>query len=343
MNRTVRVVAAFAVVLVCAGVYAPRANARKRGADSATTQEAAALFARAKALADMMAPDALPYSLQIRVTGEGQLAAYPEGTYSVQFVSSSEFREDVAFGGAHFSAGANGDSTNQWRLDEGSHDGLLEEVFLRSLAYAYAPTALELSGAKVRVTRRNENGVRLECVEEESPLSKEACFDSSSGALRAVLDDPGFVYQYDDFLSWGKHLAPTKILVFANNALILKASVELLVTLAGPKAQLSNFAPPAGAVTAQPKESCGVQQARLISSAIPSFPRGAGAPDGNGSVLFWGEIDKSGQIEDAIVMHSAGAAYDKAALRAMKQWRYAPTTVCGQPRPTPGTFRIAFR
>lgn len=343
MNRTFRAVAALAMVLVC--VRASQANGRKRAETfDKARKAAAALFAHANELANMMAADTPPYSLRIRVTGTGQLIGYPEGTYAVQFVSPSEFRESAAFGEAHFSEGAHGESANRWRVDGNARRGLLEDIFLRSLTYAYSPTALEFNGAKVSVTRRQEHGANLECVQqEENPLTKKACFDKSSGALRAALDDPGFVYQYDDFLSWGKHLAPTTILVFANNALIMRATVETLVTLSPQQAQLANFAPPAGAAKLQPQESCSVQQARLISSAIPNFPRDAGTPGGNGSVLFWGEIDENGQIEDAIVMQSAGKAYDQAALQAMKQWRYAPRKVCGEPVATPGAFRIAFR
>lgn len=343
MNRAFRAGAALIVFCVCACVCSLHAIGRNGRDNSATAGKASALFSWAKTLADMMSSDTLPYTLRIRVTGEGQLSGYPNGTYDVEFVSPSEFRQDASFGGAHFSAGEHGDSSNRWHVDGSSRRGLLEAVFLRSMTYAYAPSALELNGTKATVTYRKENGLSLECVAQNNSRSKEACFDSSSGALRAVLDDPGFVYQYDDFLSWGKHLAPAKILVFADNKLIMKASVETLVTLAGPRAELANFVPPVNAAKPQPRQSCTVQQARLISSAIPSFPRSAGTPGGNGSVLFWGEIDESGQIEDAIVMHSAGAAYDQAALRAMKQWRYAPARQCGEPVAMPGAFRIAFR
>lgn len=343
MNRTFWVAAAVTLLFVCASLCSPLAKGQKRDANSAINDSAAALFARAKSLADMTAPGTPPYALRIRVTGAGQLGGYPEGIYSMQFASPTEFRQDAAFGASHLSAGEHGDSQHQWRVEDDAPRGLLEEVFFRSLAYAYAPTALEFSGAKVSPKHREEDGASLECVAQNDSLDEQACFDSSSGALRAVLDDPGFVYQFDDFRRWGRHLAPTTILVFADNVLILRANVEFLTALTNEQAQASNFVPPTGAMTTPSHKSCAVEQARLISSAIPSLPHGAASPGGNGSVLFWGEIDKMGQIDDAIVMQSAGAAYDEAALRAMRQWRYAPARVCGEPVAMSGAFRIAFR
>jgi TonB family protein len=343
MYRTFRAVGVIVAALVCAGVSGSHTSGHKRGKTSGTENNASALFARAKAMADIMAPDTPPYALRIRVSGLGQLSGYPVGIYSMQFASPSEFRQDAAFGAAHFSSGAHGDPANLWRIEDGSRHSLLEDVFMRSMAYAYSPTALELTGANAHIKHRDDQGASLECVQEQDLFTKKVCFDSSTGALRAVLDDPGFVYQYNDFRPWGNHLVPAKILVFADNSLILRGAIEFLTGLSDKQARPSNFIPPAGATGLRSRKSCTVEQARLISSAIPSFPRGAGPPGGSGSVLFWGEIDRTGQIQDAIVMQSAGTAYDQAALRAMKQWRYAPATTCGEPVAMPGAFRIAFR
>lgn len=306
--------------------------------------DAQALFAHARSLGDMMAPGTPPYLLRIRVTGVGQLSGYPGGSYEVQFASPAEFRQDRVFGQVRFSAGAHGDAKKEWMVRDETPPGLLNDVFMRAMSYTYGATALDLpSGAKVKVKRRIERDLVMDCAEENKAVHHEVCFDATTGTVLTAQDDVGFVYQYSDFRSWGAHLVPGKIIVFAVNAPVLEGNVEVLEALPASQVGPSAFVPPAGSTTAQSEKPCDFEQSRMISMVRPTYPLSAGSPTGDGAVLLWGTIDKAGRVSAAIVVHSAGSAFDEAALAAVRRWRYSPATVCGEPIENASSFRVAFR
>jgi TonB family protein len=327
MKRLLQVVAAIGLALMCVSACSSRvyANGDKK------TQDANALFARANTLEDLEAPDTPPYLLRIRVVGVGQLAGYPEGSYEVHFASSLEFRYDWTFGEVHSAAGANGDTKKEWGTVETTPVGALHAVFGRAMSYAYAGTALGPRTTKLKVSRRVENGLTMDCAEQREPVYNEVCFDTTTAAVLAALDTPGFEYQYSDFRSWGTHLVPGAIIVFAANAPILEAKIELLEALPNDQSQPSNFAPPPGATIQQLGKSCSIESLRLIDGIRPDYPRSAGSPKNNGTVALWGQVNTAGHFSDVIVVQSAGPAFDQAALDAVRRWKYSPERICGQP------------
>lgn len=304
--------------------------------------DAQTLFAHARSLGDMMAPGTPPYLLRIRVAGIGQLSGYHEGTYEVRFASPAEFRQDRVFGQVRFSFGAHGDAKKKWMVQDETPPGLLHDIFMGAMSYTYDVTELDLpSGAKVKVKRRAERDLIMDCAEESK--AQEVCFDATTGTVLTARDYDGFSYQYSDFRSWGAHLVPGKIVVFAGNAPVLEANVEVLEALPSSQLGPSPFVPPAGSTTAQSEKACDFEQARLSEMVRPTYPLSAGSPTGDGTVLLWGEIDKAGRVSAVIVVHSAGSAFDQAALEAVKQWRYSPAILCGEPIENASSFRVAFR
>lgn len=107
MNRPLRIAAILYIVLICG-------NFSWSNADSGANKVVAALFSRAKTLENLMAADTPPYWLRIRVVGVGQLGAYPDGSYTVRFLSLTQFRQGRVFGQRQFFAGANGDTKREW-------------------------------------------------------------------------------------------------------------------------------------------------------------------------------------------------------------------------------------
>lgn len=330
-------------------------SAKRHKGDAKKSVEA--LFARAKALENLMSPDTPPYLLRIRIVGVGQLGAYPEGSYTVRFLAPTQFRQDRVFGQWQFSAGANGDAKKQWSSQTTAHglpttsDGLLEAAFMFAASYAYDdPTAYgdprspELWRKNdFQITSRAEAGLTMTCAERRKPYWQ-TCFDATTGAVVAALDDSGLVFQYSNFEVWGTHLVPKQVIVFANRAPILEAQVVTLESLPADQAKSAAFAPPPGAkLPASPTPHCQAKQAHLIYEARPDYPHSAGSPAGDGTVGLWGMIDEAGKVSDVIVVQSAGPAFDHAAIEAVKQWRYSPLTICGEPSAFPSTFQVSFR
>jgi TonB family protein len=348
MKRLLQVVAGAGLALMCVSACSSRAYAN---GDKKKTQDVEALFARAKALENLEAPDTPPYLLRIHVVGLGQLSAYPEGTYTTRFLSPAQFRQDRVFGNRQFSAGANGDAKKQWSSGRTSL-GLLEAVFMAVTSYAYDdPTAYgdpaapeQWRKADFNVTTLNKDGLTMTCAERRIPTYWQVCFDATTGAAVAALDDSGLLFQYSDFEEWGTHLVPKRAIVFANNAPILEADVETLEALPAAQSQVSAFMPPSDAtLPSRPPPDCKSDTAHLIKEVKPDYPRSAGSPKNGGVVVFWGIINETGNISEVIIVNSAGTAFDEAALAAVKQSQYRPATVCSEPVAIEGSFRVVFR
>ncbi len=342
MKRPLQVVAIVGLALLCGSACAFASHAKTDKKQQA--EDAHTLFQHASELGDITAPGTPPYLLRIRFRGVGQLRGYPGGTREVRFASPTEFRLDQTYGDSRFASGAHGDDKKQWHSGDTKPPALVESVFGRGMSDVYGPSYLQFpSGSKPKVTERTVNGLSMNCVEQKTPAYFEACLDATTGALIVQEDSDGFVCQYSEFRSWGSHLVPGEILVFANNAPILEATVETLEALPSDQAEASAFAPPPDAKFPAPSPPhCQVEQARLVNEVRPDYPHSTDSPKNNGLVVLWGFIDETGRVSDLIVIQSAGATFDQAAIEAVKKWQYSPTKICDQPVRNDGTFRVAF-
>lgn len=76
--------------------------------------------------------------------------------------------------------------------------------------------------------------------------------------------------------------------------------------------------------------SSGVMQGMLIYKVIPTYPAIAQVARASGAVVLQATISRTGTIENLRVM-SGPALLRQAALDAVKQWRYRPYMLNGQP------------
>lgn len=76
--------------------------------------------------------------------------------------------------------------------------------------------------------------------------------------------------------------------------------------------------------------SSGVMQGMLIDKVVPAYPAIARATRTSGAVILQATISRAGTIENLRVM-SGPAMLRQAALDAVKQWRYRPYMLNGQP------------
>jgi len=74
-----------------------------------------------------------------------------------------------------------------------------------------------------------------------------------------------------------------------------------------------------------------VQAARLIHQIRPAYPSQARSQGRQGNVLLQAVISKEGDVLSASALEGADPEFTNAALEAVKQWRYQPTLLNGQP------------
>jgi protein TonB len=87
--------------------------------------------------------------------------------------------------------------------------------------------------------------------------------------------------------------------------------------------------------------SSGVAQGLLISQVKPIYPPIAKAARQSGTVVLQATISKTGTIENLKVV-SGNAMLQSAALDAVRQWRYRPNMLNGEPVEVDTTVNVVF-
>jgi periplasmic protein TonB len=87
--------------------------------------------------------------------------------------------------------------------------------------------------------------------------------------------------------------------------------------------------------------SSGVMQGMLIHKVIPVYPAVAQAVHASGTVVLQATISRTGVIENLRVVEGP-PMLRQAALDAVKQWRYRPYTLNGQPVEVETTVDVQF-
>jgi protein TonB len=85
-----------------------------------------------------------------------------------------------------------------------------------------------------------------------------------------------------------------------------------------------------------------VEQPTLLHRVDPVYPQLAVAANIEGSVILEALVDEEGRVLDLRVLRSAGVL-DKAALAAVRQWRYSPVLLNGRPEKFILTVVVTFR
>jgi periplasmic protein TonB len=80
-----------------------------------------------------------------------------------------------------------------------------------------------------------------------------------------------------------------------------------------------------------------------ISKVSPEYPAMATLKRLNGDVVLRILISKAGTIEKAEVMRSTDPVFNQASIDAVRQWRYRPFLLNGEPVEVDSTVVVSFR
>jgi len=98
-----------------------------------------------------------------------------------------------------------------------------------------------------------------------------------------------------------------------------------------------------GELTAAGVDSGVFTPPRRTKGSSPSYPDAAARDGAQGTVLLECVIDESGAVEACRVGHSVHPAVDRAAMDAIRRWRYEPARVADRPRSIVAQFVMIFR
>jgi periplasmic protein TonB len=85
-----------------------------------------------------------------------------------------------------------------------------------------------------------------------------------------------------------------------------------------------------------------VQESRLIRKIEPVYPELARRARVEGVVILSVNVDEEGNVTEVTVIRSNPLLKD-AAVNAVKQWKYSPTTLNGEPVPVIATVTVNFK
>ena len=75
----------------------------------------------------------------------------------------------------------------------------------------------------------------------------------------------------------------------------------------------------------------GITAPRIISRVEPTYTEEARRAKVGGTIILFMEITSSGTVENVVVLHGLEKGLDESAVRAIKQWKFAPATKDGRP------------
>ncbi|MCR4375390.1 MAG: energy transducer TonB, partial [Acidobacteria bacterium] len=87
----------------------------------------------------------------------------------------------------------------------------------------------------------------------------------------------------------------------------------------------------------------GIQPPMKVKDVRPAYPPAAMAEGRQGIAIIEAVIGTDGTVRDATIIRSIGDDLDRAALDAVYQWVFRPTTLNGQPVPVIMTVTVNFR
>jgi len=298
-------------------------------------KEAAALIEHARQLSDIRADGSPAFRLTIHFKAVEQDGSAIEGSYTEMWASRSQWRKETIAGEFH-----------RIELATDKKRFLLEPPkplpgYARDL-----PALVDVGSFQPdnwnpkKMESRTFKGARLRCIDtpairggvqiggHEPEQVPSVCFDQSNGLLVAKVepsvyrpDDAACVYS--DYQSFGSRTYPRSVRCEEGVKLRLEAKVVELSMLDKPEPEL--FAVPAGA-----KESTGCRPARP-PKVIYNPPPEVDPSWGNGVVTIGMHVGVDGSPHDLKVLSSPNPKLDKAALDAVRRWKFNPASCEGAP------------
>jgi len=210
---------------------------------------------------------------------------------------------------------------------------------------------------KFREIKRDK--VALSCLEvriPEAPLASSYCVDAPRLLLRAMESDY-YSAVYNQPAIFQHRFVAKQINLSDESQQVLDLDVDELRGLK--PGDLPALTPPADAIKTGTSPIAGTEidprggePDRLANSAVmaghivikvpPRYPQEAKQRRAQGSVRISATIGKDGLVHNAVVVHNPDEALSKAALDAVKQWRYTPYLLNGEPVDVRTYIRVTF-
>ena len=276
-----------------------------------------------------------------------------EGTLKEEWLNAGNRRRVITFRGVTWtqtfhagSARASGESFRGSFMERTVINALLEP----------GPTAEQIAGGAPEYKTLKLGTVPLDCVllnpltvSENASLSEKAstgyCLSQTPLLLRLVQERFGILVGYNRFAQLGAHYLPKEVIVStgAQN----RAALHVTSFSTAPALKESDFATPAeadmSAADIQPAYvDSGVLKGTIVAKTTPRYPEADKQNHVSGNVFLHALIDETGAIKELEVLSAPSKTLAVASLGAVKQWKYRPYLLNGQPISVDTTITVNF-
>jgi TonB family protein len=303
------------------------------------------LISRARLLEQIWTEGAPPMLMRAEVQVSDAKGALGHGDYTFNWVSPSQWREEIRFG--TYERLRVRDAKGYWQKSGLSHK---PEIIFQLDALLHLNDALGVGSKQTlgKVRNRQKAGVRQKCTEvkwttgtdrnflEQFALRSTRmlmCFDEANGALvsveylRGENQNPPEIsrIEYGAFNAVSGKLVPYEIRALKDRKVIAAVKVLEIAKITTENPALSNVP-----VNAEFWAQCDdMQEAELVDRTQPIYPPGARAKLEQGKVILYAVIEADGSLSHLTIIHRATPDLDAAAFEAIRHWHFKPAA-CGQ-------------
>ena len=298
------------------------------------------LMEHARHLSDIRAKDAPAFHLKATFSFTGKDLNSVQGTYTETWVSNTQWRRETVVGDSRrIEIGV---ADKRWLLDSTANfpETAAKMADVMSI---FPPGDRTFEFASIDESAEQKLPTQCAITKPGSREEKYAfCFDKKSGVLlqkaepdirpkNAVTD----TCVYGIFRKLGNIWYPREMACFEEKHKLMEAKVEELAAEPAPDPGL--FKPPAGATE---RTECNGKKTppRQTFAPEPTFPRDLSAATVALSLL----VDVEGKPQEIKVVQSGGKASDDQAVKAIRSWRFTPSTCDGKPFPAEIRVEVDF-
>jgi TonB family protein len=187
-----------------------------------------------------------------------------------------------------------------------------------------------LDGAKAESSSEKIGKLRAECINVKNTPGRMCLEPASARALQWEGD--GSRFEYSDYAPVGSASFPMAIRQMSGEQTLLDSHIEITTPASFPE---TLFAAPDSATMADyptcTNASGTLQGSTLEKRVMPEYPQNAKAAHHQGNVLLYAIVGKDGSVEMLKPIVATWPELQTAAINAVKDWKYSPYLVCGQP------------
>jgi hypothetical protein len=306
--------------------------------------DAAAVFRRAVEGSDIWS--AGPIRMKLNVKLLQVKAGEIDAAYEKTWISAKQWRSQFTSEGFNeITVGGDGEV---WNWSDSPEKPLRVHQFERALAaLSQAPLNAVLKYTARAVPLKDQKK-KLICVvvDDKQRSLVEDCVDPDTGLLTQARDiQADLIFEYSDYKPFKGKQFPTTIGVIEGSRRPV-AVAKVVGFEETPTVPASLFEPPATAISYKAcSESLGfplgVSGGKLVKQVnpIPRLPR-SNRPIIYYSTTVFGIVGRDGNLHSLVMVSSGNNLAGDEILQAVRQWRYEPFTVCGNPMEVPTAITV---